>query len=145
MSKLARAAAVLSGAQDDVVQNCYDFGRNLGLCFQIVDDMLDYTSSDNAIGKPSQADLKLGLATAPILFAWKERPELGELISREFQEPGDVELARLAVDQCNGVEQTRKMAQEYCMKALGNLRVLPESDARSALELLTNSILTRTK
>ena len=145
MSKLARAAAVLSGAQDDVVQNCYDFGRNLGLCFQIVDDMLDYTSSDNAIGKPSQADLKLGLATAPILFAWKERPELGELISRKFKEPGDVELARLAVDQCNGVEQTRKMAQEYCMKALGNLRVLPESDARSALALLTNSILTRTK
>lgn len=145
MSKLARAAAVLSGNTDDVVQNCYDFGRNLGLCFQIVDDMLDYTSSDNAIGKPSQADLKLGLATAPILFAWKDRPELGDLISRKFNQPGDVEAARRAVQQCNGVEQTRVMAEEYCMKALANLRVLPESDARSALELLTNSVLTRTK
>lgn len=145
MSKLSRAAAVLSGSHDDIIENCYEFGRNLGLCFQIVDDMLDYTSSDAAIGKPSQADLKLGLATAPILFAWRERPELGELIGRKFSEPGDVEIARRAVDQFNGLEKTRQMAEQYCFNALQNLRVLPESDARSALELLTNSVLTRTK
>lgn len=145
MSKLSRAAAVLSGSHDDIIENCYEFGRNLGLCFQIVDDMLDYTSSDAAIGKPSQADLKLGLATAPILFAWRERPELGELIARKFSEPGDVEIARKAVDQFNGLERTRQMAEQYCLDALQNLRALPESDARSALELLTNSVLTRKK
>lgn len=145
MSKLSRAAAVLSGAQDGVIENCYEYGRNLGLCFQIVDDMLDYTSSDASIGKPSQADLKLGLATAPILFAWREEPELGALIGRKFSEPGDVEIAREAVTRHNGVEKTREMAQEYCSKALDNLRTLPDSDARSALEFLTNSILTRTK
>lgn len=145
MSKLSRAAAVLSGAQDNVIENCYEFGRNLGLCFQVVDDMLDYTSSDAAIGKPSQADLKLGLATAPILFAWREEPHLGELIARKFSEPGDVEIARRAVQKWGGVEKTREMAQEYCAKALVNLRLLPESDARSALELLTNSVLTRNK
>lgn len=145
MSKLSRAAAVLSGAQDDIIENCYEFGRNLGLCFQIVDDMLDYTSSDTAFGKPSQADLKLGLATAPILFAWKERPEIGELIGRKFSEEGDVELARRQVEECNGLQKTREMAETYCRKALENLRVLPESDARSALEFLTNSVLTRSK
>lgn len=145
MSKLSRAAAVLSGAQDDIVDNCYEYGRNLGLCFQVVDDMLDYTSSDAAIGKPSQADLKLGLATAPILYAWREEPHLGELIARKFSEPGDVEVARRAVQKYDGVEKTRAMAQDYCTAALGNLRRLPESDARSALEFLTNSVLTRTK
>lgn len=145
MSKLSRAAGVLSGSQDNIIENCYDFGRNLGLCFQIVDDMLDYTSSDTSFGKPSQADLKLGLATAPILFAWKERPELGELIARKFGEEGDVEVARKAVEECGGLEKTREMAQDYCYKALENLRVLPESDARSALEFLTNSVLTRSK
>ncbi|KAG7663198.1 COQ1 [[Candida] subhashii] len=145
MSKSSRAAAVLSGAQDDVIENCYDFGRNLGLCFQIVDDMLDYTSSDAAFGKPTQADLKLGLATAPILFAWKEQPQLGELIGRKFSEPGDVEIARRAVEKYNGLEKTREMAEDYCRRALKNLRCLPESDARSALEFLTNSILTRSK
>ncbi|KAG5421163.1 COQ1 [Candida metapsilosis] len=143
MSKSCRAAAVLSGAQEDIIENCYQFGRNLGLCFQIVDDMLDYTSSDKAFGKPSQADLKLGLATAPVLFAWKQEPKLGDLIARKFNEPGDVEIARRAVEKYQGVEQTREMAQKYCMDALANLRKLPESDARSALELLTNSVLTR--
>lgn len=145
MSKLSRAAAVLSGAQDNIIEHCYEYGRNLGLCFQIVDDMLDYTSSNSAIGKPSQADLKLGLATAPILFAWREEPNLGELIGRKFSEPGDVDIARRAVDKYNGVEKTRAMAEDYCMRALKNLRQLPESDARSALEFLTNSVLTRTK
>lgn len=145
MSKLSRAAAVLSGAQDDIIENCYEYGRNLGLCFQVVDDMLDYTSSNSAIGKPSQADLKLGLATAPILFAWREEPKLGELIARKFAEPGDVDIARRAVDRYGGLEKTRAMAQDYCTRALTNLRKLPESDARSALEFLTNSVLTRTK
>lgn len=145
MSKLSRAAAVLSGANEAIIENCYEYGRNLGLCFQIVDDMLDYTSSDAAIGKPSQADLKLGLATAPILFAWREEPKLGELIARKFSEPGDVEIARNAVERYGGVEKTRAMAYDYCAKALENLRELPESDARSALEFLTNSVLTRTK
>lgn len=144
MSKLCRAAAVLSGAQDDIIENCYQFGRNLGLCFQIVDDMLDYTSSDKTIGKPSQADLKLGLATAPILFAWKQEPKLGDLIARKFNQPGDVEIARRAVEKYDGVAQTKEMATMYCHQALKNLRVLPESEARSALELLTNSVLTRT-
>lgn len=145
MLKLSRAAAVLLGSHDPIIEQCYQFGRNLGLCFQIVDDMLDYTLSDAAIGKPSQADLKLGLATAPILFAWKQRPELGEMIARKFSEPGDVEAARQAVTDCQGLEQTREMAEAYCHRALENLRVLPESDARSALEFLTNSVLTRTK
>ncbi|KAI5951006.1 COQ1 [Candida jiufengensis] len=145
MSKSCRAAAVLSGAQDPIIENCYQFGRNLGLCFQIVDDMLDYTSSDSAFGKPSQADLKLGLATAPILFAWKQEPKLGDLIARKFKETGDVEIARRAVEKYNGLEKTREMATNYCMAALKNLRSLPESDARSALELLTNSVLTRSK
>ncbi|CAI5755644.1 unnamed protein product [Candida verbasci] len=145
MSKSCRAAAVLSGAQDDIIEQSYQFGRNLGLCFQIVDDMLDYTSSDTQFGKPSQADLKLGLATAPILFAWEKEPKLGELIARKFNQPGDVEIARKSVEKYNGLEKTREMATDYCLKALNNLRFLPESDARSALELLTNSILTRTK
>lgn len=145
MSKLSRAAAVLSGAQDNIIENCYEYGRNLGLCFQVVDDMLDYTSSNAAFGKPSQADLKLGLATAPILFAWREEPKLGELIGRKFSETGDVEIARRAVEKYDGLEKTRAMAQDYCTRALENLRQLPESDARSALEFLTNSVLTRTK
>lgn len=66
------------------------------------------------------------------------------MIARKFNQPGDVEIARRAVEKYDGVAQTKEMATMYCHQALKNLRVLPESEARSALELLTNSVLTRT-
>lgn len=145
MSKSARSAAVLSGCNDEMIDHCYNFGRNLGLCFQIVDDMLDYTTNADVLGKPAGADLKLGLATAPVLYAWQSKPEIGPLIGRKFSAPGDVELARAAVVEADGVEKTRKLAEKYRDQALAHLRCLPESDARSALEFLTNSVVTRNK
>lgn len=145
MSKSSRSTAILAGCDENLIENCYQFGRNLGLCFQIVDDMLDYTTTAELLGKPAGADLKLGLATAPVLFAWKQKPELGPMIARKFSRPGDVEIAKFTVDETGGVEKTRDLAEKYRDDALRNLRQLPESDARSALELLTNSILTRSK
>jgi hexaprenyl-diphosphate synthase len=91
ISKSCRAAALLGNSAPDVVEAAYSYGRNLGLAFQLVDDMLDYTVSDVELGKPAGADLELGLATAPLLFAWKERPELGKLVGRKFAGEGDVQ------------------------------------------------------
>ncbi len=94
ISKSCRAAALLGHCSADVVEAAYGYGKNLGMAFQLVDDMLDYTVSADELGKPAGADLELGLATAPLLFAWKERRELGSLIVRRFQEEGDVQLVR---------------------------------------------------
>jgi geranylgeranyl pyrophosphate synthase len=91
ISKSCRAAALLAHSAPEVVDAAYAYGRNLGLAFQLVDDMLDYTVSGSELGKPAGADLELGLATAPLLFAWRERPELGRLVGRKFIEKGDVE------------------------------------------------------
>ena len=55
---------------------------------------MDYESAESTMGKPGGADLQLGLATGPALFAWEEHPELGPLIGRRFKQPGDVELVR---------------------------------------------------
>lgn len=90
ISKSCRAAALLGGAGADTVDAAYAYGKNLGLAFQLVDDMLDYTRSERELGKPAGADLELGLATAPLLFAWRVRPELGELVGRKFAGEGDV-------------------------------------------------------
>jgi len=56
-----------------------------------VDDVLDYESASSTLGKPGGADLQLGLATGPALYAWEEHPELGELMQRKFEKKGDVE------------------------------------------------------
>jgi hexaprenyl-diphosphate synthase len=90
ISKSCRAAALLGGADAQTVEAAYSYGRNLGLAFQLVDDMLDYTRSEKELGKPAGADLELGLATAPLLFAWKTMPELGALVGRKFANDGDV-------------------------------------------------------
>ncbi len=145
MSKSCRAAAVLSGSRENVVDASYEFGRNLGLCFQVVDDMLDYTVNEEQLGKPAGADLKLGLATAPVLFAWKKFPEVGAMIKRKFDHPGDVEAARKYVTLADGLSQTREMAEKFCSEALKNLYVLPPSEARNSLEYLTRSVLSRSK
>lgn len=90
ISKSCRASALLGGASQESVEAAYAYGKNLGLAFQLVDDMLDYTRSERELGKPAGADLELGLATAPLLFAWRVRPELGELVGRKFGGEGDV-------------------------------------------------------
>ena len=91
ISKSCRAAALLGGSDAVTVEAAYSYGKNLGLAFQLVDDMLDYTISDRELGKPAGADLELGLATAPLLFAWKDIGELGALVGRKFASTGDVQ------------------------------------------------------
>lgn len=90
ISKSCRAAAILGGSDVATIDAAYEYGKNLGLAFQLVDDMLDYTISEAELGKPAGADLELGLATAPLLFAWKSNKELGSLVGRKFSQVGDV-------------------------------------------------------
>ena len=94
ISKSCRAAALLGQGSAAIVEAAYAYGKNLGLAFQLVDDMLDYTKSKAELGKPAGADLQLGLATAPLLFAWKDNPVLGELVGRKFSQAGDVQQVR---------------------------------------------------
>jgi hexaprenyl-diphosphate synthase len=101
ISKSCRAAAVLGGSTPEVVEASYQYGKNLGMAFQLVDDMLDYTISSEELGKPGGADLELGLATAPLLFAWKDNQTLGKLVGRKFGEKGDAQKVRprLSIDE----------------------------------------------
>lgn len=95
IAKSCRAAAVLGGCSEEVADASYTYGKNLGLAFQLVDDMLDFTTSADEFGKPVNADLKLGLATAPVLYAAEQFEELYPLIERNFDGEGDVEKVRI--------------------------------------------------
>jgi len=145
ISKSCRAAALLGGADAHTVDAAYSYGRNLGLAFQLVDDMLDYTQSGADLGKPAGADLELGLATAPLLFAWKQTPELGALVGRKFERPGDVERARELVLQSDGVEQTRALAQDYSEKAMAAIADFPASEAKDGLMDMAEKTIKRKK
>ncbi|KAJ7508672.1 terpenoid synthase [Mycena galericulata] len=146
MAKGCRASVILGGgAQGEVWKEAaYAFGRNFGLAFQLVDDVLDYEAGEATLGKPGGADLQLGLATGPALYAWEEHPEMGPLILRKFEQAGDVELARDLVRRSAGVARTRALARAHSEKAREVLQVLPDSEAKSALEVLTERVITRT-
>ncbi|KAF8845999.1 terpenoid synthase [Paxillus ammoniavirescens] len=145
MAKGARAAVVLGGCREGEVwkEVAYAYGRNLGIAFQLVDDILDFSSS-TALGKPgSGADLRLGLATGPVLYAAEEHPELEPLIARRFKEDGDVERALSLIHASSGVSRTRDLARAHAEKAREVLMVLPASEARDALEALTDGVVRR--
>ncbi|EMC96047.1 hypothetical protein BAUCODRAFT_34812 [Baudoinia panamericana UAMH 10762] len=145
ISKSCRAAALLGDHSVDVVEAAYQYGKNLGLAFQLVDDMLDYTVSGQELGKPAGADLELGLATAPLLFAWKNNRELGTLVGRKFCEDGDVQMAREMVVRSDGIEQTRALAQDYVDNAARAISGFPDSEAKFGLIDMCSKVMERRK
>ncbi|CAI5439186.1 unnamed protein product [Caenorhabditis angaria] len=109
-----RSVAILADETNASLQNlAYDYGRNLGIAFQLVDDLLDIIATENEMGKPTSIDLKLGLATAPVLFATQQFPELAELVARKFKNSGDIEKATEIVANSNGIKMTRKLIAQY--------------------------------
>lgn len=91
MANSAQAVAILGEQQQPVCDLAWQYGRHLGLAFQIVDDLLDILGSSKQLGKPALNDLRSGIATAPVLLAVQEQPALIELIRRWVERgPGGV-------------------------------------------------------
>jgi len=140
-----QAAAVLSGTTEDKIQAGFNYGKNLGISFQLIDDALDYIASEKEMGKPTGADLTLGLATAPVLFASHQYPRLNSLIMRRFDQPGDVEEALTLVKQSCGLEQTHELADRYGKEAMKSVSKLQDSIHKDALIKLVNDQLIRSR
>eukprot|EP00040_Diaphanoeca_grandis_P012472 m.63186 g.63186 ORF g.63186 m.63186 type:complete len:443 (-) comp23253_c0_seq1:239-1567(-) len=117
--------AVLAEASDEMETAAFEYGRNLGIAFQLIDDLLDVVQSSASMGKETSVDMKLGLATAPVLFASEEFPELVPLMMRQFREEGDVALARELIMKSDGIERTRELAAEYASEAIKQAESMP--------------------
>ncbi|ODV90894.1 hypothetical protein CANCADRAFT_113203 [Tortispora caseinolytica NRRL Y-17796] len=144
ISKSCRSAAVLADVSQNLIDDAYTYGQSIGLAFQLVDDVLDFVGSEKDLGKPADgADLKLGLATAPVLFAWETSAELGPLIQRKFSQPGDVALARKLVIESGSIDKSRDLAKQYCDRARKALDSFPDSAAKDTLVSLATTVLNR--
>lgn len=139
----AKSVGVLSGLPVHQSDDLYTYGRNLGLAFQIVDDILDFTGSTEVLGKPACSDLKSGNLTAPVLYALEEQPYLNTLIDREFAEDGDLEQAIELIRRSSGIERSRSLAMTHAEQAVLSLATLANSEARQALEEIAHYVLRR--
>lgn len=139
----SKAAGVLSGVSSDVATNLYSYGRHIGLAFQIVDDILDFTASTETLGKPAGSDLVSGNLTAPVLYALEEKPYLEVLIEREFAQPDDLEQAMALVKESQGIERSRELASYHAQAAVQKLVELKPSESTNALIELADYVLSR--
>lgn len=139
----AKSAGLLSGVSDAMAENLYSYGRHIGLAFQIVDDILDFTGSTEALGKPAGSDLISGNLTIPVLYALEEKPYLEVLIEREFAQPDDLEQALALVNESQGIKRSRELAADHAKLALQNLVNLKPSESSKALIDLADYVLSR--
>ncbi|GFH31084.1 uncharacterized protein HaLaN_30052, partial [Haematococcus lacustris] len=141
-----RSAAVFSGVSSDMKEAMYAYGKHLGLAFQIVDDILDFTQSAEQLGKPQGQDLASGNLTAPIIYALRNplvKEELLDILSSEFVEEGSLERALHLVQLGGGLDAARALAQQEGETALAALACLSESPAKRSLQQMVEYVLHR--
>ena len=109
----------------------------------MVDDILDFTGSDQQLGKPAASDLASGYLTAPALYALEERPALAGLIEREFSQDGDLDQALELVRGCEAITRSRALAEGFAREAGEALSWLPPSESTRALRALPDFVLSR--
>lgn len=143
LASSTRSAAIFSGVSTMICEQMYEYGRNLGLSFQVVDDILDFTQSAEQLGKPAGSDLAKGNLTAPVIFALQENPALREIIDSEFCDTGSLATAMELVHSSGGIRRAQELAREKGDLALRNLECLPRSGFRSALENMVKYNLER--
>ncbi|MEO8188719.1 MAG: polyprenyl synthetase family protein [Acidobacteriota bacterium] len=125
-----------------------EYGRCLGVAFQLIDDMLDYTGSEESIGKPVLNDLREGKLTMPLLLALprataKEREAVATVVKeREFRTVAPAEILSI-VERHKGIADTRALARDYAGAARVALGSFADCEAKDGLLLATESVIDR--
>lgn len=148
-SACCEIGAILGNASADVRNALKEYGKNLGIAFQLADDVLDFTADKDVLGKPSGADLLEGKLTLPLIFLLKKEPKLKTEIEN-IMRAGDYRnnSRRMLLEKLNKhgyLEKTRQKAYEFAAKAGKNLEILPETEYRLALEEIPTFMIERNK
>jgi octaprenyl-diphosphate synthase len=143
-----RIGAILGEVGDERERALTSYGENLGLCFQMVDDLLDFTAEEETLGKPVANDLREGKLTLPMIFLLRRAGDAvaprvqAVLQDRGFERVPREEIVRL-VREHGALEEARELAFVYAEKARRDLQAFDRSPYREALEALPDFILSR--
>ncbi|MCL1949670.1 MAG: polyprenyl synthetase family protein [Turicibacter sp.] len=120
-------------------------GHNIGMAFQIMDDILDYTKNADLIGKPVLNDMKQGVYSLPLIYAMNQDPQafLPYLKKKENMTDSDLLAVVNLIHKYKGVEEAQNLASKYTDKAIRLIQTLPEGSYRSQMLRVTLSLLKR--
>jgi octaprenyl-diphosphate synthase len=149
MEAACRGGAILGGLDDEKAEALAGFGFNLGIAFQMTDDVIDYRSDKETMGKTPGKDLEEGKLTLPLISALKkadqtERARVAEIMRAGRLAEGDLEWIRKFLDRRGGIHETLEKSRGYLLKARDHLTVFEDSEEKRALLKLADRILHRT-
>ena len=143
-----RIPAYLTELPESSAASLFNYGFNLGVCFQLIDDLLDFTSSTEVLGKPALSDLKEGKLTLPLLLAMpratqKERDQIARVAETKSFDDVDPNAMIELVRRYDTLDQTRAIARDYAARARAALEPFPDSAAKEALDTALDFVLER--
>jgi len=146
-SGCAEIGAILGGATHEQQIALRDYGMNLGIAFQLADDLLDFTADEHALGKAAGADLLEGKVTMPLILLQEThpsiRPELERIMYDGVYNDGSRELISAKLDEHGTLAEIREIARSFALDARKNLDILRESEYRFALDEIPNFVIDR--
>lgn len=148
ISAACRIGVLFAGGSPAQESALSDYGHNLGLAFQLIDDTLDYTGDTRELGKPVGNDIKEGKATLPLICALRnakpaDRTFLRKAFSTQAMEPAQFEAVKDLVHRTGGIEYTYQLAVQHVRNAKDALRIFPESETRELLCDLADFVICR--
>jgi len=146
-SMATESGAALSQAPEEAIQVMIEYSYNLGVAFQIVDDILDFIGTEKELGKPTGSDLGQGTLTLPAIFLLEYHPE-NNPVKILFNDSNKQEEIRRAIEMVRNstiIDECYQVAADYCRKACLNLNQLPDTASRKSLNDLADFIAYRRK
>ncbi|MDD4334246.1 MAG: polyprenyl synthetase family protein [Desulfotomaculaceae bacterium] len=142
----AQLGAVACGADRDIYLPLRRYGYNIGMAFQITDDILDMIAEQCQLGKPIGGDLRQGIITLPVIYALKrckDKKRLVELVTKVEKSDDEVNEALEIIKNSGAVEYSFAIAQKYIVKAKMELKELPDIPTRLTLGMAADFVYAR--
>ncbi|MDX8046118.1 heptaprenyl diphosphate synthase component II [Gracilibacillus sp. S3-1-1] len=144
ISSSCQLGAIVARTDRTTEKALFKYGYYMGMSYQIIDDILDFTASEKELGKPAGSDLVQGNITLPVLYAL-ENEEIRSDLKKAFSKPNEVTQADLQpiitkIAESSAIEKARKVSDRYLQKAYHSLHLLPENQAKEALANIANYI-----
>lgn len=147
----SKGGAIVSQASDEAITHLHNYGMHLGIAFQIIDDILDYTEDQATIGKPVGNDLRQGMVTLPLIYALQEQSQNGyhqqvqSLLSQSVRDEQEIKEIVAWVTHSYGIQRAFMDADMHAQQAREALHHFPASPDRAVLDELIDFVVKRNR